>query len=198
MLNLTTKNRFALIAIVAICLAPVLVAWLIYKNPEWLTNKANYGTLITPAFKIDPALLTGADSFSRNNVNEYTGRWVMMHLIASERCDIACSTVVNATKHIRLMLNKDLLRVRRIVVVSDKMAGDEAQSIWADDPTLLRFTAGSELFDQVANLISKPVTNGILFLVDPLSNLMMWYKPGFDPYGVKKDMKKLLDVSQIG
>jgi hypothetical protein len=34
--------------------------------------------------------------------------------------------------------------------------------------------------------------------MDPLGNLMMQYDPGFDPYDVKKDLKKLLKISQIG
>jgi hypothetical protein len=40
--------------------------------------------------------------------------------------------------------------------------------------------------------------DGMLFLLDPLGNLMMYYEPGFDPYDVVHDLKKLLTVSQIG
>ncbi len=42
------------------------------------------------------------------------------------------------------------------------------------------------------------VPDGLLLLMDPLGNLMMRYAPGFDPYKVKDDLKKLLAVSQIG
>ena len=37
-----------------------------------------------------------------------------------------------------------------------------------------------------------------LLLMDPQGNLVLYYPPGFDPYGLVKDLKHLLKVSQIG
>jgi hypothetical protein len=42
------------------------------------------------------------------------------------------------------------------------------------------------------------VVDGMLFLMDPLGNIMMQYEPDFDPYKVKSDLRKLLKISQIG
>jgi hypothetical protein len=38
----------------------------------------------------------------------------------------------------------------------------------------------------------------MVFLIDPLGNLMLWYENGFDPYDLDKDLKHLLRASQIG
>jgi hypothetical protein len=46
--------------------------------------------------------------------------------------------------------------------------------------------------------VRPELTSGMLILMDPLGNLMMQYKAGFDPYAVKSDLKKLLRISQIG
>jgi hypothetical protein len=42
------------------------------------------------------------------------------------------------------------------------------------------------------------VPDGMLFLIDPLGNLMMQYEPGFNTYKVKDDLMHLLRISQIG
>jgi hypothetical protein len=34
--------------------------------------------------------------------------------------------------------------------------------------------------------------------MDPFANVMMWYPPDFDPYGVVRDLQRLLKISQIG
>jgi hypothetical protein len=39
---------------------------------------------------------------------------------------------------------------------------------------------------------------GMLFLIDPLGNLMMQYEAGFNTYKVKDDLMHLLRISQIG
>ena len=38
----------------------------------------------------------------------------------------------------------------------------------------------------------------MVFIVDPLGNLMMRYDSRLDPKGLRTDLKKLLDLSHIG
>ncbi len=41
-------------------------------------------------------------------------------------------------------------------------------------------------------------TAEVIYLIDPLGNLMMSYAPGAKPKGMLEDMKRLLRLSQIG
>lgn len=193
------SNRLLLVAVALICIIPFFAAWLSYKNSEWVTRSTtNYGELISPAVKIERTSFIGLDDFSTKHADEIKGRWVMMQLISIDSDVVDRADLLHKTRQIRLMLNKDLMRVRRIVVVSHNIAKNMAESWWSDDATVLRFKPRTLLFDQLSGIIGQPLEPGMLFLMDPLGNLMMWYKPGYDPYGVAKDMTNLLRVSQIG
>ncbi|MEN8261544.1 MAG: hypothetical protein ABFS02_13370, partial [Pseudomonadota bacterium] len=67
-----------------------------------------------------------------------------------------------------------------------------------DDELLLRSRPTGSLSETLKTVIDGEPIEGALFIMDPFGNLMMRYPPGFDPYGVKKDLSHLLRVSQIG
>ncbi|MDD1613500.1 MAG: hypothetical protein LUP98_02470, partial [Methylococcaceae bacterium] len=150
------------------------------------------------------------------------------------------------TKQLRLMLNKELPRTRRVVIVFKQPTAETANQWWLKDTLLWRlrrtkkpednalflsflreenklddalieklignenreFALNSELIrvKPSAGLVKKIVgirqgnniPDGMLFLMDPLGNLMMQYEPGFDTYKVKDDLMHLLKISQIG
>jgi hypothetical protein len=63
---------------------------------------------------------------------------------------------------------------------------------------LLRSKPAASLVQKLKKIRNTDIPEGMLFLMDPFGNLMMQYEPGFDPYKVKKDLGKLLRISQIG
>ena len=136
--------------------------------------------------------------FSRDNIDELKGHWVLLNLIAGRICNELCLDALHKTKQLRLMLNKDLTRVRRAVILLDTGDPEVVAQWWQDDKRLLRVKADAPLIAAIKTIYGGQVVEGTLLLMDPLGNLMMRYTTGFDPYSVKKDLKKLLRVSQIG
>jgi hypothetical protein len=96
------------------------------------------------------------------------------------------------------MMDKDLTRIRRVVIVVSQVDPVEAVQWWKDDTRLLRVTPSAEFVAKLKQILKGAIPDGTMLLMDPFGNLMMQYKPGFDPYDAKKDMKKLLRISQIG
>ena len=66
------------------------------------------------------------------------------------------------------------------------------------DWTLLKVIADESITTELKLIIESDKQQGQLLVMDPLGNIMLFYNAGFDPYGVKKDLKKLLRASQIG
>ena len=95
------------------------------------------------------------------------------------------------------MLNKEMPRVQRVLLVSPKTRVTDEPAILKDDALV---TSGlmPEVFQALTSAIGRPITEGDLVLVDPLGNLVLWYDTGFDPYKMVKDLKHLLKASQIG
>jgi hypothetical protein len=72
---------------------------------------------------------------------------------------------------------------------------DYAHAVNSD---LIRVVPNSSVQKKIVQLNKNGVTDGMLFLIDPLGNIMMQYEAGFDPYKVKNDLTHLLRISQIG
>jgi len=84
------------------------------------------------------------------------------------------------------------------VLINSEVEQAIAQAWWKDDLRLLRAKPAKELLEKLNKIADSTIPEGMLLLMDPLGNLMMQYEPGFDPYKVKSDLKKLLKISQIG
>jgi hypothetical protein len=97
------------------------------------------------------------------------------------------------------MLNKELVRTRRVVLLMDEnTSSKKSADWWKEEADLLRLNISDELKQKLNTLYSGNIPDGILLLIDPLGNVMMKYAPDFNPYDAKSDLMHLLKISQIG
>lgn len=196
------KNQRLIILIFAMSFLPFMLAWYLKENPNALPasvgESTNYGQLVIPPVTTDLVELVGMDQFSKNNIAELAGRWVLVNIIPGHECQKICGDALHKTKQLVLMLNKDLTRTRRLVIVMSDIAPEAASVWWTDDTYLLRALPTPELRQKLLAITKNNVADGMLMLMDPLGNIMMQYPPEFDVYRVKDDLKKLLMASQIG
>jgi hypothetical protein len=196
--NQKSKNHLLILAIFAMSVIPFLIAWGLKENPRLLKGQTNNGQLITPPLTTERNDLAGFDQFSTDNMTELTGHWLLVNVIPNDDCNESCVEAIHKTKQIRLMLNKELTRTRRVVMVLKDVTPETAGKWWKDDETLLKVKPNDALLKKVSALRQGNIPDGMLLLMDPLGNLMMQYEPGFDPYDVKSDLMHLLRISQIG
>ena len=95
------------------------------------------------------------------------------------------------------MLNKEMLRVKRLLLMPAAAQASKAPAVAQDDALL---TAGLTpvVLQALTRAIGKAPGAGMVILLDPMGNLVLWYDTGFDPYQMVKDLKHLLKASQIG
>jgi len=198
MMNQQNKNQRTIIILTLMTLIPFTIAWLLTKDPSFSPHLTNKGDLITPVVTTKRSYFQGVDAFSVKNIKELDGHWVMLNIIPTKECNKVCADAIHATKQLRLMLNKDLTRVRRAVIVISGVHDKSFDSWWAKDDRLLKVKASDALKIKLKEQLTETIPDGALILMDPLGNLMMKYSAGFDPYAVKSDLKKLLRISQIG
>lgn len=245
MMDQQKKNRILILLIFALSIVPMVVAWVLSESTELLAKGINNGQLITPPVITERSDYESFDNFSETNKSELPGHWLIVNVIVKPICNELCLDAILKTKQIRLMLNKELSRTRRVAVVFDQLAPKTANQLWLKDSLLwrlhrsknpddealyLRLQHQDQLLDESlitkligtdnrqfalssdlirvrpsAALVKKlteitdgKLTDGMMFLIDPLGNLMMRYDPGFDPYKVKNDLMHLLKISQIG
>ncbi len=196
--NQKNKNHILILVIFGMSVIPFLIAWGLKENPQLLKGRTNNGQLITPPLTTEHKDLSGFDQFSTDNMAELPGHWLLVNIIPNDSCNDSCLEAIHKSKQLRLMLNKELTRTRRMVLVLKDVAPESAAKWWADDQTLLRIKANDAVIKKIAAIRNGNIPDGMLLLMDPLGNLMMQYEPGFDPYHVKSDLMHLLRISQIG
>ena len=195
-----SRNRLIILAIALICLIPFGFAWYLAKHPQLVSDrqKTNNGHLITPARSIDYELFFQAPVTTVDNLPEIKGHWVMVQIVASPVCAERCRETLQQTEKVRLLLSKDIPRVRRLLLFTGQADPDATQEIANLNPSLLLAGMSDGLRRRVQEAVGAPLADGMVLLLDPLSNAMMWYEPGFDPYGILRDLQRLLRISQIG
>lgn len=187
------SRQFQVIAIAALFLAPVIVAWFLYSGRAGLDSGPDaHGVLADPPVELgDIELPPGGDAGAEARL---TGRWTFLYLGQGE-CGTACEEALIRMRQVRLALGKDASRVQRVFlpVVRDPDHDRTAQAF----PGMVVLPAGtpgrSELIDRIG--ARQP---GEVLLVDPLGNLILSYPPGLDPDGLFRDAKHLLRLSKIG
>ncbi len=193
-MNSLTKNRLKLVFIAILFALPVMTAWAVFSNPQWLDGgeTKNYGELVSPAIpsKLSNFIING----EKTNLDHLKGRWVLLHLDVDGRCDEGCEKSVHMLRQLHTLLNKDASRLVRVYLNS---SNDAVSGVLSNDPKLSVYTWNNEHLLSLKKLI-KDVSDGDMLMLDPLGNIMMRYQQDADPYGIKKDWKLLFKASQIG
>ena len=194
------RNRLIVVLIALVSIIPFTLAWYLANHTDMIQNqpKANYGHLVTPARPLEYAELLQTPVTAAENLSEIKGHWVMVQIANGAVCNPACQETAQRTGRLRLMLNKELSRVRRLLLFSAPADAASAQELEQRDRTLLMAGASQDLIKRLQEATGAPLTEGTVLLLDPFANVMMWYEPGFDPYGLLRDLRRLLKNSQIG
>ncbi len=191
------RQRRVLVGIALMFFGPLAVCfYLYYGHAGWHPGgRVNAGDLIEPPRPLPPLALplvgggeTQPDFLKR--------KWTLLYA-ASGPCAELCRTSLYRTRQVRIALDRDMNRVRR-VFIADEGCCDET-FLHAQHPDLITVRAGPEAAPLLALLPGRDSSNAPrVYLIDPLGNLMMSYAAESKPKGMLEDLKRLLRLSSIG
>jgi hypothetical protein len=187
-------GRLKLFVLLFVCAAPIIASYVTYYIIK-PSGRTNYGAFIDQRSHPMPKLASTTLDGRPETLENYAGKWIMVK-VGGGACDEACTKQLFAMRQLRTMQGKNMDRVERVWLITDKEPVDTMLIRMYDDMHMLRVSPG-----QLAKWL--PVEEGSkledhLFLVDPRSNLMMRFPKDPDPRKVHKDLAKLLKASAIG
>jgi cytochrome oxidase Cu insertion factor (SCO1/SenC/PrrC family) len=160
-----------LISLTLISLFPLIVGGLLFHYHAYFQFKTvNHGILVNPPIQVG-YLYSGVKI-------EDQKKWRMIQ-VSNKDCDNQCKKLNYLLHQVQKALGKDRDRVDVILVNSQ-------------DTQLIKLKNEFAQHDKTFSIENK------IYLVDPIGNLFMYYPKGSDPMNVLKDLKRVLEVSQIG
>ncbi|MEO1890572.1 MAG: hypothetical protein ABGX45_02665 [Candidatus Thioglobus sp.] len=152
-----------------------------YWNPTAFTGTTvNYGKFVNPIITTEKQDVV----FTKNTPGGLQGLWTLAYI--TNQCDTACTQTLKDMKTIRILMNENMRRVQRLLLINGSTDLQEYGVLIANP---------SETLNQQL----KQFPNNTLFLIDPLGNVMLHYEPqGLEIKRVIKDLKRLFKYSRIG
>jgi len=184
------KGRVQLLLIAAVFLGPLALATWLYFAGQDVTpaGRTNNGALLQPITNLKDAV-PESPLHAHND-----GYWVLLY--ANEAaCDNACGQSLYTLRQSRLMLGKEMDRLVRVF-----LRGDTAPDtvLLAEEQKGLVTLQDSNLRSLLDNKKPTDLETGGYYLVDPLGNLVLYFRPDIDPSAMVEDIKHLLELSRIG
>jgi hypothetical protein len=188
------KGRWKLLAIIAICAAPVIASYLTYYVIK-PSGRTNYGVILDPRAYPMPALGSTALDGKPRSLDAYKGKWIMLQADGAA-CQDKCKKKLFDMQQLRLMQGKEMDRLERVWLVTDDQPLETILMREYDGTRMLRVKPGA--LKGWLPVERNTAISDHIYMIDPLGNLMMRFPKDADPNKVKKDIDKLLKASSIG
>ena len=173
------RGRRTLLLISLLFALPIVAAMYMYFAGTAIPLSSTVkGQLITP-----PKLLPG-ETFLKT--------WSLV-VLADNECDTACLSSLENIRQVRLSLGPKMTRMQTVFVPATDTA--ITPELTTDHPVLVVI---EPVTSKETREIIGSFSNGEVFLVDPLGNLMMSYPAGTGMGDIRADVAHLLKLSGIG
>jgi hypothetical protein len=188
------RGRWMLWLVLLVCASPIIASYFTFYvlKPE---KRNNYGTLIDQRAHPVPAMALTTLDGKPAALDQFKGKWVML-MAAPGACADACRKQLFAMRQLRTMQGKEMARIERVWLITDREPLDTIVIREFDGTHMLRADGQA-----VANwLPADPATSVAdhIYMIDPLGHLMMRFPKDPEPRKVYKDIYKLLKASSVG
>ena len=182
------KSRIYFILIILSFIGPLIFATLmyIYRDSLPIAPPSTNGELLESMVNIHK------NSTSEKTLKTFSNKkWSLIFVVRGNKCDKTCSEILHLIRQTRISLNQDSSRVMNIVITDQK--NDDIEGLIKAEYKNINKLIDPKLLD------NKLLNNGTLYISDPLGNIFMFYnKENLNFKGLRKDLKKVLKISQIG
>lgn len=196
------RGRMLLLVLASLFFGPLLLASLWYRHADrWPLpqQRANHGELLMPIQTLDEMRLTDLEGHPLAP-ELLRGRWSLVYL-GAPACDEGCQRFLYQIRQVRTALGKETERVQRLYLLRSPPADPASlEALRALHPDLIVAVLGAPPVEQqILRAHAAETWSGAnLYVVDPLSNLVLRYGADQDPKDVLTDLRRLLRLSHVG
>ena len=183
-----------MLALIATLLAlPFIIAGGLYLLGWQPARSSQHGTLLNPPQALPASGLLTVDGRPLATT-ELHGKWLFI-LYGHGPCDATCSGRLDEMRRIQVSLNKDMGRLRR-VVLTDAIDDNALTDFRQHQPDLIVAATPANWLMSVQSTSNEVAYR--LYIADPQGNLIMSYSPDVAAKAVRADLERLLKFAWTG
>jgi len=197
----TTNNNnlkpYMLWLLILTFIAPIGAAYWLY-NVGGTENTVNKGEFVKAGVQLLDMGLTTLDGKAAVEKDLY-GHWHMMVFMGAD-CGKVCEETIYTVRQIKTSLHKESPRFVNVLIHFDKnINADFKEKIKTHYANFDRYFADKEIFNKALGVTDGDLTDkGIVYIVDPIGNVILKYNKDKTAKDIISDIKRLLKASQIG
>jgi cytochrome oxidase Cu insertion factor (SCO1/SenC/PrrC family) len=191
------RARRRLVLLFVVFALPVVIAYALYFAGWRPETSGNYGELVQPPRPLPELTLQTLDG-KPLALASLRGKWSLV-MFASAECPGPCRANLDKIHRVIVAQGKEAERVRPLFVVTDTRANDLLRYTVQDYPGTLVLTGPPPALRALsAHFAPAPDVSNRIYLVDPIGNFMLSWPADADANRMRKDLARLLRVSQVG
>lgn len=199
------KSRLTLLALLAVFIGPVLLAYAAYWGHWFTPASTNRGELLAGAPTLAELALTDLDG-KPLKAEQFRGKWQLMYLNV-QACGEACTHNLYTLHQAWTALGKEQERVMPLFVSGAPDSLSLAEKTVGPAFAKLQWTRITSLSPELAKRLAYDPSSpkGRIYVVDPLGNIPLVYELATDPKAsarigkdILRDLQHLLKLSNIG
>lgn len=190
----TENSKLSGYLLIAVFVVPLLIAIAMYAMRDYLptTKSVSRGELIHPAQPITILTIQLASN-ETVDLKGIVGKWTYL-VYAPNGCDLQCEASLFKLRQTKKATGRESNRIQSALLTDVDKVNPEIlnRNQRTRVGQLIEFEIEAEPGKQ------KQLEDGVIYLIDPIGNLMMKYDTETTSRGMLKDIKKLLKISNIG
>lgn len=198
----TRRARTQLLLVALLFLLPVVLASYLYVSgwrPEGKSLQS--GEMLQPARPLADAMLMDAQG-KPVQFSALRGKWALVYF-GRLPCAAACQNNLYKMQQVRLAQGRDAWRVQRVFISLDRADDAGINTLTGQYPGLTVFRGEPAAIHALARDFQTRQGTALdnlehIYIVDPHGNLVLSYARDGDANGMRKDLARLLRLSQIG
>lgn len=186
------RGQLKLLAIVAVVLGPILIAWLMATTQIGIPQgQTNHSALVEPQLTVEDWQL-GLEQVG------YGAPWRLL-VTAPEGCTEACLALVHEARQINVATGREADRVQHVLALGQPADEQLSRRLEQDYPKLQRASLAPTAYrDSLAAHPEAWRQGPQLWVVDPLGRVVLHRDPANPGKALLDDLRHLLKVSKVG
>jgi cytochrome oxidase Cu insertion factor (SCO1/SenC/PrrC family) len=190
----TSRNPYTIWFVVLAFVAPVVLAYVMYFTRA-ISTYTNHGEILNPLVDISKFELKD-ESGKAIDREQFTRQWVLISFVGKD-CDGKCNARLYDSRQVHKSLGDDQERIDRMIIHLEPPSEELTNLISTEYPKVINVYGDEQKISDALGEKAQ-LRNNVIYIMDPIGNVMMRFTQDQSKKDLKADLKKLLKVSQIG